>query len=193
MFPWVRVKNLASHALGLAARQLPGDWRERHGYSPVLLETMIDPERHAGTCYRAAGWQCLGLTKGAKAKGGVPAKVPKGVWARPLRPDWREILLHGLGGPRRKSGRPRRKRRRRTVSRACTQPGLPLGVGHVRTRTHDYYRHGTVCLFAALNYLEGKLIYRTESKHPHVEWLRFLRQIDREVPKGLDIHLIADS
>ena len=74
-----------------------------------------------------------------------------------------------------------------------TQPGLPPGVGHVRTRTHDYYRHGTVCLFAALNYLEGKLIYRAESKHPHVEWLRFLRQIDREVPQGLDIHLIADS
>ena len=42
-----------------------------------------------------------------------------------------------------------------------TQPGLPLGRGHIRTRTHDYIRHGTVTLFAALSYLEGKLIYRT--------------------------------
>lgn len=63
-----------------------------------------------------------------------------------------------------------------------TQPGLPLGRGHIRTRTHDYIRHGTVTLFAALSYLEGKLIYRTEQQHTHVEWLRFLKQIDRETP-----------
>jgi transposase len=74
-----------------------------------------------------------------------------------------------------------------------TQPGLPLGIGHIRTRTHDYKRHGTVTLFAALNYLEGKIISRTESKHTHVEWLRFLRQIHRETPKELDVHLIVDN
>lgn len=74
-----------------------------------------------------------------------------------------------------------------------TQPGLPLGIGDIRTRTHDYKRHGTITLFAALNYLEGKLITRTETKHTHIEWLRFLRQIDREIPKGLDLHVIADN
>ena len=70
---------------------------------------------------------------------------------------------------------------------------LPLGCGHIRTRTHDYIRHGTVTLFAALSYLEGKLIYRTEQQHTHVEWLRFLKQIDREPPDDLDLHLIADN
>jgi len=74
-----------------------------------------------------------------------------------------------------------------------TQPGLPLGVGEIRTRTHDYKRHGTITLFAALNYLDGKLIVRTEEEHTHVEWLRFLKQIDRETPKGLDLHLIQDN
>ena len=74
-----------------------------------------------------------------------------------------------------------------------TQPCLPLGRGHIRTQTHDYIRHGTVTLFAALSYLEGKLIYRTEQKHTHVEWLRFLKQIDRETPKDVDLHLIADN
>ena len=74
-----------------------------------------------------------------------------------------------------------------------TQPGLPLGIGHVRTKTHDYKRHGTITLFAALNYLDGKLISRTERRHTHVEWLRFLRQIDRETPRGLTIHVIADN
>ena len=75
-----------------------------------------------------------------------------------------------------------------------TQPALPLGVGgHVRTRTHDYIRHGTITLFAALNYLDGKIISRTEKRHTHVEWLRFLKQIERETPKDLDIHLIVDN
>lgn len=74
-----------------------------------------------------------------------------------------------------------------------TQPGLPLGIGEIQTKTHDYKRHGTVTLFAALNYLDGKLIARTETKHTHVEWLRFLKQIDREAPKDLDLHLIVDN
>lgn len=74
-----------------------------------------------------------------------------------------------------------------------TQPGLPLGVGEIRTKTHDYKRHGTITLFAALNYLNGKLIARTEEHHTHVEWLRFLKQINRETPKELDLHLIVDN
>jgi transposase len=74
-----------------------------------------------------------------------------------------------------------------------SQPGLPLAPRHPRTQTHDYRRHGTVTLFAALNYLEGTLISRTEQRHSHVEWLRFLKQIDREAPKGLALHLIVDN
>lgn len=74
-----------------------------------------------------------------------------------------------------------------------TQPGLPLGVGEICTQTHDYKRHGTITLFAALNYLDGKLISRTEKQHTNVEWLRFLKQIDRETPKDLDLHLIIDN
>jgi transposase len=74
-----------------------------------------------------------------------------------------------------------------------TQPGLPLGMGHIRTRTHDYYRHGTIALFAALNYIEGKVIHCTAARHTHREWLRFLKQIADETPKGVDLHLILDN
>jgi len=74
-----------------------------------------------------------------------------------------------------------------------SQPGLPLGVGDIRTKTHDYRRHGTITLFAALNYLDGKLISRLEAEHTHVEWLRFLKQIERETPKDLQLHLIVDN
>ena len=74
-----------------------------------------------------------------------------------------------------------------------TQPGLPLGIGHIRTKTHDYVRHGTLTLFAALNYLEGKLITRLAPRHRHQEWLAFLKTIDAETPAELDIHIIADN
>lgn len=74
-----------------------------------------------------------------------------------------------------------------------TQPGLPLGVGHIKTATHDSIRHGTVTLFAALNYLEGKIVSMLAPQHRHQEWLKFLKQIDRETPAGVELHLIADN
>lgn len=74
-----------------------------------------------------------------------------------------------------------------------TQRGLPLGIGHVKTATHDYIRHGTLSLFAALNYLEGKLITTIAQQHRHQEWLAFLKKINRDTPKDLAIHLIADN
>jgi len=74
-----------------------------------------------------------------------------------------------------------------------TQPGLPLRQGHIRTETHDYYRHGTVTLFAALDYLSGKIFAHTAARHTHRQWLDFLRKIEREVPADLEIHVICDN
>ena len=105
LLPWVQVKNLASHALALAARQLPADWHKLHRSRPLLLETYVNAEQHAGTCYKAAGWQLLGLTAGRKAHGRQPAQAPKQVWALPLRPDFRKLLRHGPFASRRR--RPR--------------------------------------------------------------------------------------
>jgi transposase len=74
-----------------------------------------------------------------------------------------------------------------------TQPGLPLKKGRCGTLTHDYKRHGTTTLFAALNVLDGKVIGTCMKRHRHEEYLKFLRQIDRETPKHLALHLIADN
>lgn len=74
-----------------------------------------------------------------------------------------------------------------------TQPGLPLGIGHVRTRTHDYIRHGTITLFAAMNYLDGRILSTTAPKHTHKEWLAFLKRIHRKTPPELALHLIVDN
>lgn len=74
-----------------------------------------------------------------------------------------------------------------------SQPGLPLGQGQVATRTHDYYRHGTLTLFAALDYLEGKVLAHSTQRQRHQEWIQFLKTIDQEVPMDLEIHLILDN
>ena len=74
-----------------------------------------------------------------------------------------------------------------------TQPGLPIKKGRAATMTHDYKRHGTTTLFAALNVLNGKVISQCQQRHTHIEWLKFLRQIDRETPKDKTLHLIADN
>ena len=74
-----------------------------------------------------------------------------------------------------------------------TQPSLPLKKGRAGTMTHDYKRHGTTTLFAALNVLTGVVIGRCLPRHRNTEFLKFLRVIDREVPKGLQIHMICDN
>lgn len=74
-----------------------------------------------------------------------------------------------------------------------TQPGPPLGIGHIRTKTHDYTRHGTVTLFAALNDLEGKILHQSAARHRHQEGLRFLRHLDEQTPPDLALHLILDN
>ena len=74
-----------------------------------------------------------------------------------------------------------------------TQPGLPLKKGRCGTMTHNYMRHGTTRLFAALNVAEGSLISTCFPRHRHQEWLRFLRLIHRQIPQDKTLHLIADN
>jgi len=74
-----------------------------------------------------------------------------------------------------------------------TQPGLPLKRGRCGTMTHDYKRHGTTTLFAALSLLDGRVIGDCMPRHRHQEFIRFLKQIDAATPPALDLHLIVDN
>ncbi len=74
-----------------------------------------------------------------------------------------------------------------------TQPVLPMGLGYVEGVTHDYYRHGTTTLFAALDILDGAVITQCKPRHRHQEFLSFLRHLDASIPAGLEVHLIADN
>jgi transposase len=73
------------------------------------------------------------------------------------------------------------------------QPGLPLKCGRSQTVTHDYKRHGTATLFAALNAANGEVYGLCQEWHRHQEWLKFLRLLDQTMPAHLDLHLIADN
>jgi transposase/transcriptional regulator with XRE-family HTH domain len=74
-----------------------------------------------------------------------------------------------------------------------TQPGLPMKKGRCGTMTHDYKRHGTTTLFAALELLQGKVIGQCYKRHRHQEFLKFLRQLDQEFPADLSLHLVMDN
>ena len=74
-----------------------------------------------------------------------------------------------------------------------TQPTLPMGLGYAEGYTHDYVRHGTTTLFAALDIATGAVFGLCRKRHRHEEFLSFLRLIDREVPAELDIHLVLDN
>ena len=74
-----------------------------------------------------------------------------------------------------------------------TQPGLPLKKGRCGTRTHDYKRHGTTTLFAALSVLDGKVVGQCQARHRHQEFLKFLRRLDREFPGDRALHLVMDN
>ena len=74
-----------------------------------------------------------------------------------------------------------------------TQPGLPMKPGRAGTMTHDYKRNGTTTLFAALNVLDGAIIGRNMKRHRHQEFIRFLNEVDAQVPKQKSIHAVVDN
>ena len=95
IFPWVKVKNLASSTLALAIRRIPDDWEKQYGIRPVILETLVDKSRYAGTCYKASNWIHVGVTTG---RGRMDrhhnrhGQSPKDIYVYPLTSRFREEL-----------------------------------------------------------------------------------------------------
>jgi hypothetical protein len=94
IFPWVHIKNLASKALSIAAKQIQEDWLKEYCYAPVLLETFVDISYYKGTCYKAANWIYLGETKG---RGRMDRKKEyalskKAIFMYPLQDDFKAVL-----------------------------------------------------------------------------------------------------
>ncbi len=94
IFPWVHVRYMASHVLGLIIKNIERDWEDKWGYRPALLETFVDPKLYKGTCYKASNWICLGMTtgEGLVRKGKTYTTSPKVLFVYPLAKNFREIL-----------------------------------------------------------------------------------------------------
>ena len=94
IFPWVEVKNLSSHVLGKVARGIADEWQKRWKYRPILMETFVDPRYREGSCYKAAGWEHVGMTtgKGLVRDGGSYHTSPKKIFMKPLVEEFRKLL-----------------------------------------------------------------------------------------------------
>jgi transposase len=198
-------------------------WRERFAreglsvFGPVRpgrgRKPQISPEKvaaivHATLHQRPVGethWSCRSM---AKAQGVSPATVQR-IWsARNIQPHrvrsfklssdkrFEEKLVDVVGlylNPPEKAIVLSMDEKSQIQALDRTQPSLPMKRGRAGTMTHDYKRNGTTTLFAALDVLSGEVIGECLPRHRHTEFLKFLRTIDREVPKGLQVHLILDN
>ena len=97
ILPWVTVPHLASHLLGRIAKSISEDWQRLYGHPILWLETFVDTERFAGTCYRAANWTLLGLTSGRGKYNKTKKQLTsiKAMYGYPLSRDYRQRLCHG--------------------------------------------------------------------------------------------------
>jgi len=185
-----------------------GQVREGRGRKPVLsaekLEEIVRLTQHE-TPSGATHWSCRSM---AKAVGVSPATVQR-IWSgRGLKPHlvktfklsndplFEEKLVDVVGlylNPPEKAVVLCMDEKTSIQALDRTQPSLPMVKGRAGTTTSDYKRHGTTTLFAALNALDGTVIGQCVDRHRHEEFLKFLRTIDKAVPKGIAVHMILDN
>ncbi|MGH9188569.1 MAG: IS630 family transposase [Acidimicrobiales bacterium] len=185
-----------------------GQVAEGRGRKPTISDGKVAEIVDATLNSKPAGethWSCRTM---AKAQGVSPATVQR-IWAaRGLKPHlvktfklsndkhFEEKLIDVVGlylNPPDKAVVLCMDEKSQIQALDRTQASLPMKKGRAGTMTHDYKRNGTTTLFAALNVLTGVVTGQCFERHRHVEFLKFLRTIDREVPKGLAVHLILDN
>ena len=98
ILPWVKVPHLASHLLGQVKRRIIQDWLKKYGHPVYMLETFVEKQRFAGTCYKAANWVCVGQTKGrSRNDRNGKLKVPiKDIYLAALTKNFQEVLCYGI-------------------------------------------------------------------------------------------------
>jgi len=128
ILPWVKIPNLASHVLGLAAAQIEEDWYKWFAYRPILLETFVDKARYTGGCYKAANWQFLGHTVGRQRTDRLRRsdKGEKMMFIYPLKRDFRDILTGKVAVPRKRRAKKPPTLVRNRVSKAPDEKFLNL-------------------------------------------------------------------
>lgn len=168
-----REPNLASQILGAAVRDLPEQWEEVFGYRPLLAETFTDPESHAGTCYKAAGWEPVGFSgRDGRHYGEKLPEVlrPKKLWLKPLHPQARERLCVAELAPAYRGGLAAHAGERCALRNPQLESLFQVfqRVPDPRTRSGQQYPIGAVLALVALGLLRGAIhlstILRTAQK-----------------------------
>ena len=191
-----RMPNLASRSLALALRALPGQWKGKYGYSPVLAETFSDIEQFEGTCYKAAGWQPLGLTQGfARHRMDYYQQHgrPKRLWIKPLNRNARRILT-GMDMP---------PAYRKALNAQSPERDLPLKRGQLESlqdyltehfadprRNNRTFRASSLLAFVAMALFAGRDNLAAIQRYGQFltpsqrEWLCFPRKKDAKGRKA---------
>jgi transposase len=185
-----------------------GEVRAGRGRKPVLPQSKIDQIVELTRNSRPEGQTHWSVRTMAAKVGVSPAQVQR-IWAarglKPHRvdtfklsndPRFEEKLIDVVGlylNPPEKAIVLCMDEKSSIQALDRTQPSLPMTKGRAETMTHDYKRNGTTTLFAALDVATGKVIGSCLPKHRHEEFLVFLKTINKEVPHGLDVHLILDN
>jgi transposase len=172
---------------------------------PEVIEAIVHDTLHTRPADGSTHW----TTRSLAARHGVSKDFVAGIWkARHLKP-WRVATFKLSNDPDFEAklvdivglylNPPERAvvlcvdEKTQTQALDRTQPSLPMKPGRAGTMTHDYKRNGTTDLFAALNAATGEVLTECRRRHAHDDFLAFLRKIDREIPKDLDVHLVLDN
>jgi len=202
------VATAVGHSIVMGRSQLVAQVREDRGRKPVIsaakVEEIVRLTQHE-TPAGATHWSCRSM---ANQVGVSPATVQR-IWSgRGLKPHlvktfklsndpaFEEKLIDVVGlylNPPENAVVLCMDEKTSIQALDHTQPSLPMTKGRAGTTTSDYKRHGTTTLFAALDVLTGSVIGSCMDQHRHEEFLKFLRTIDREVPKTLAVHMILDN
>jgi transposase len=185
-----------------------GQVREGRGRKASISEEQVRAIVHDTLHTRPEGqthWSCRTMAKHAGVSPATVQRIWHDLGIKPHRldtfkvsndPDFEEKLTDVVGlylAPPEKAVVLCMDEKSQVQALDRTQPSLPMVKGRGATMTHDYKRHGTTTLFAALNVLTGEVTGRCFDRHRHEEFLKFLKVIDAEVPKGQAIHVILDN
>jgi len=180
----------------------------RGGGLPALpdakVQAIIDATLHSKPS-NATHWSCRSMAKAQRVSSATVQRIWEAHGLKPHRvrtfklstdPHFREKLTDVVGvylNPPDKAVVLCVDEKSQIQALDRTQPGLPLKRGRCGTLTHDYKRHGTASLFAALNVAEGTIIGQCYGRHRHQEFLRFLKRLEAAYPDDLELHLILDN
>ena len=171
--------SVAERVVALTLEAPPG---ETTHWTGAAMAEAAGRQRQFGAAHLARAW--------ASAPSRSAVQALQGPRIRRQAARRRRALCRSAGARRRLRRSTKRAKSRRSTA---PSPGLPMKKGRAGTMTHDYKRHGTTTLFAAMNVLDGTVIGRNMQRHRHQEFIRFLNAIEREVPAGKTVHAILDN